>query len=87
MEAMLHQELKNQNEKLKDIAYVQAHTIRLPLTKIMALTDLIENEYKGLIDQELMSSLTHSSNELDSMIRKIVSESETILTELNTING
>jgi len=87
MEAMLHQELKTQNEKLKDIAYVQAHTIRLPLTKIMALTDLIENEYKGVIDQELMSSLTHSSNELDSMIRKIVSESETILTELNNING
>lgn len=84
MEATLHQELKTQNEKLKDIAFVQSHSIRLPLTKIMALTDLIENEYKGVIDQELMSSLTHSSNELDSMIRKIVSESETILTEFGS---
>jgi PAS domain S-box-containing protein len=78
--------IQKQNEKLKEIAFMQSHVIRLPLTNIMALTDLIEKDHKETIDKDLLKSLTRSSNELDRMIRKIVSDSENILTEFNSIS-
>lgn len=74
--------IEKQNAKLKEIAYIQSHLVRLPLTKIMALTELIADEYTGDADKQLLSALTASSNELDELIRKVVDESSTILDEL-----
>lgn len=74
--------IQKQNAKLKEIAYIQSHLVRLPLTRIMALTDLIADEYKYADDQQLLSALVTSSNELDQLIRRIVNESATVLTEL-----
>ncbi|TSJ42733.1 PAS domain S-box protein [Mucilaginibacter corticis] len=79
--------IEKQNAKLRDVAYIQSHLVRLPLTKIMALTELIVDEFTSHGDQELLKALAHSSVELDNMIRKIVYESADILAELDRQAG
>lgn len=74
--------IKRQNNTLKEIAYVQAHLVRQPLTKVMALTDLIADEFNGHGDQDLIRALSQSSLELDSMIREIIDKSAHVLDEL-----
>ncbi|PTQ94002.1 PAS domain S-box-containing protein [Mucilaginibacter yixingensis] len=71
--------IQKQNEKLKEIAYIQSHLVRMPLTKIMALTQLIADEFKGNGDPKLLEALSQSADELDQHIRKIIGETSTIL--------
>jgi signal transduction histidine kinase len=71
--------IQQQNEKLKEIAYIQSHVIRLPLTRIMSISELINLEYKGHVDPELLNYLNVSTSELDAVIRDVVSRSEEVL--------
>lgn len=73
--------IKKQNEKLYEIAYIQSHVIRLPLARIMSLSELISQEYGGKIDQKLLDYLDTSAKELDTVIREIVNKSDEILSE------
>lgn len=75
--------IQKQNEKLKEIAYIQSHLVRMPLTKIMALTQLIADEFKGSGDTKLLEALSKSADELDQHIRKIIGDSATILDDLD----
>jgi len=73
------QALKKQNEKLSEIAWIQSHMVRSPLTKIMGIVDLLKNE--GISDEEfdyLIKSLEDSSKDLDQIIRKINKKSKNI---------
>jgi PAS domain S-box-containing protein len=71
--------IQQQNEKLREIAYIQSHVIRLPLTRIMSISELINLEYHGQADPELLNYLNVSTAELDSVIRDVVSRSEEVL--------
>lgn len=71
--------IEKQNEVLKEITWIQSHVVRAPLCRLMAITDLLkgndntEEEKKFLIDNIIVSS-----NELDEVIKEIVTKSESI---------
>jgi PAS domain S-box-containing protein len=63
--------LATQNQQLKDIAWQQSHELRRPLANIQGLVTLIEQEFKGVVDNELLANLVQSTYELDQTIHKI----------------
>ncbi len=71
--------LESQNEKLKSIAWTQSHELRGPLTRIMGLVDLIDQEGFTEIDQSsFLNHINTSAIELDGVIKRIVKTSEKV---------
>jgi PAS domain S-box-containing protein len=61
-----------QNHQLKEIAWVQSHVIRSPLTKIIALIDLLKDASADDDDKDkLLEYLLLSAHELDKQINSI----------------
>lgn len=71
------QAIEEQNASLRDIAWIQSHIVRAPLSRIMGLIDLISNypNEKEAIS-ELLGHILTSAHELDDVIRTIVRKSE-----------
>lgn len=65
--------IENQNEKLKDIAWIQSHIVRAPLTNILGLIKLI-NETESVNDKELLHHLNQSILQLENSINEIVNK-------------
>jgi PAS domain S-box-containing protein len=65
--------IQEQNEKLKEISWMQSHLIRGPLVRIMGLVPLIEDT-KGLSDEmrKMLKFLSVSARELDEVIQDII---------------
>jgi len=64
--------IEAQNTNFKEIAWLQSHVIRAPLTRIMGLIDLLQNyNDSDLKVEEIMGMVVDSANELDSIIRDI----------------
>jgi PAS domain S-box-containing protein len=75
------QAIKEQNTKLKSIAWVQSHELRGPLARIMGLVDLLNRNSESKRDDargELINYLKISTNEMDMVIHKIVEQSNEI---------
>ena len=71
--------IEEQNNKLKDIAWMQSHIVRTPLSRIMGLVDLMKNYSLPEAEHfELLVHLSTSANELDQIIRKIVKNTEMV---------
>jgi PAS domain S-box-containing protein len=69
--------IEKQNEKLREIAFIQSHIVRAPLARILGLTDLlIQSTSKGLPDKDLLNYLETSAKELDEVVKTIVHHSE-----------
>ncbi|WP_162127909.1 PAS domain S-box protein [Flavobacterium phycosphaerae] len=71
--------IEKQNEKLKEIAWIQSHVVRAPLARMMSLIDIIKNY--GIDDNDNEKLLTHlleSAEELDIIIKDISRKSEGI---------
>ncbi|HZY78195.1 MAG TPA: GAF domain-containing protein [Cyclobacteriaceae bacterium] len=64
------QELENQNKKLSEYAFINAHVLRSPVSKIIGLLNLMEVD-KASDPQEMMGYLKTSCNELDTVVKKI----------------
>lgn len=65
--------IKDQNKALRDIAWHQSHTIRSPLTRIMALLNLYKsNEGELLSFDRLLTLIDEAVIEIDTEIHKIV---------------
>lgn len=74
------QALETQNEKLKEIAWVQSHEVRAPLARLMGLTLLLKDYPNANMDiPETLGHLMDSANELDEIIRRIVRKTEGIV--------
>jgi PAS domain S-box-containing protein len=71
--------IKEQNNRLREIAWIQSHVVRAPLARLMGLINLLQDY---LPEQgkatELLSFILASANELDSVIRDIVRKTEQI---------
>lgn len=69
--------IENHNKRLKEIAWTQSHTVRAPLAKVMGLVDLLLN-YKNDLENidEILENILISANELDSIIRRIATQTE-----------
>lgn len=71
--------IKEQNKKLRKIAWKQSHELRGPLTRIMGLTALIEQDgFKDMTTEEFLTYLNGAVGELDAVIREIVDASNEI---------
>nr|WP_315252906.1 PAS domain S-box protein [uncultured Flavobacterium sp.] len=71
--------IEKQNEKLKEIAWVQSHVVRAPLSRIMGLIDIIKNYgIDDIENEELLNYLLVSAEELDNVIKDISKKAETI---------
>ncbi|MDO7742171.1 MAG: PAS domain S-box protein [Pedobacter sp.] len=72
-------QVQSQNERLKDIAWAQSHTVRAPLARIMGLIELLKTEGSPCNYQnELMEYLCVSAAELDEVIKEIVRKTEAL---------
>lgn len=71
---MMHA-LKERNENLKEIAWMQSHVIRAPLSRIMGLVELfeVENQLKdpSLNMEKILEYIKVSAEELDQVIHDI----------------
>jgi PAS domain S-box-containing protein len=71
------QAIEQQNLKLLDIAWVQSHMIRSPLTRIMALVELIKDTPDSDPEKNLLlDHLLTSTHELDEQVKRINQKAE-----------
>jgi PAS domain S-box-containing protein len=71
--------IEAQNEKLRDIAWIQSHILRAPLSRMMGLIELIKNENLNLEEtREFLSHILNSANELDEIIKEVVDKAQQI---------
>lgn len=83
--------IEKQNEKLKEIAWIQSHVVRAPLAKIMGLVELIKNRGVDSNDKDydkIYDYILKSADELDATIRDITKKSEEIKLDIqnNTVS-
>jgi len=64
--------IKQQNEKLRQIAFMQSHVVRVPLANIMGLSNLIMEDITSETQKDLFNYLNLSVKQLDDVIRDIV---------------
>lgn len=71
------QAIEQQNSQLLDIAWMQSHMIRSPLTRIMALVELIKDTPDSDPEKiELLNHLLTSAYELDEQVKRINKKAE-----------
>jgi PAS domain S-box-containing protein len=77
--------IEEQNSILREIAWVQSHVLRAPLSRMMMLLMLLENEDITFNENDLLRSkkdvllaIADSANELDQIIVKIISKTKVI---------
>jgi PAS domain S-box-containing protein len=75
--------IEMQNKKLKDIAFVQSHTLRRPIANIMGLWSLMTTEFKNApVNEprirEILILMGKSVQETDNVIRQIVKATKQI---------
>jgi PAS domain S-box-containing protein len=69
--------LEAQNERLKEIAWKQAHLVRAPLARIMGLISLLnESGADEKTRETIMAYLNDSSAELDRIVKHLVERSQ-----------
>lgn len=65
------QELETRNTQLTEYAFINSHLLRAPLSRILGLSYLLTKEATSIKDSQLLDALVNSTNEMDSIIRKI----------------
>lgn len=68
--------LKKQHAQLEEIARLQSHSIRRPLTSILGLIDIFDKENLSTENKKILEYLKHSALELDMVIHQIVKNTE-----------
>jgi len=71
------QDIKLRNQRLREIAWDQAHLVRPPLARILGLLPLIEDTDNSMEEnRELLNLVKHSALEMDEVIRNIIKKAE-----------
>lgn len=68
--------IRKQNKKLSEIAWEQSHTVRAPLTRLMACVHYLEDNDDN--PETILSSIKASAHELDNIVKGIVDRTENI---------
>ena len=73
--------IKRQNERFREISWLQSHVIRAPLARLMGLVDLLIDDFDGAqLDQSsLLEKMKKASHEIDKVIREISHKSEDLI--------
>lgn len=69
--------IEHQNERLQEIAWLQAHKVRAPLSSILGIIDLFAEDLDPSQVRELLHLLKQSAVQLDGIIREIIARSHT----------
>lgn len=81
------QTIESQNAKLREISWNQSHMVRAPLARIMGLNALIKTCNEVEEREELLHFLDQSCLELDTVVRKIVIETEHHGANIGSVQG
>jgi PAS domain S-box-containing protein len=69
--------LEKQNLLLSEIAWIQSHEVRAPLSRIIGLIDILQNhDNEEVENQFILKGIASSAHELDQVILDIVSKAE-----------
>lgn len=63
--------IETQNEKLREISWMQSHVIRAPLSRMMGLLPMLSAQSADQEQRQIHEYLIASANELDGVIRSI----------------
>jgi ligand-binding sensor domain-containing protein len=63
--------LKERNQQLREYAFINAHLLRSPLTRIMSVLLLLREEKPRNLSEEYLTLLEESTSELDEVIHSI----------------
>ncbi len=76
--------IQQQNENLREIAWIQSHVVRAPLARMMGLIDLISSNQDEVSEEVsyCLEEIVKSSIELDSIIKEI--SNKTLMINLST---
>ena len=81
LESVLN-DLENQNKVLKDVAWVQSHELRGPLSKILGMVDVVKNyenyDSIGKNKDQLLDEIDSAAKKLDDIIRKLIADIDEI---------
>lgn len=67
------EKIKDQNKVLSDIAWLQSHAIRAPLTRIMALANLYRSKGETVMSiNQLIQQIDKAAGEIDTELHKII---------------
>jgi PAS domain S-box-containing protein len=71
--------IEAQNVTLKEIAWTQSHVVRAPLSRILGIINLIEDEPQNFDDLSFwLKQLKVSTHEMDEIVKKIVDETNSL---------
>lgn len=73
--------IEQQNERLQEIAWLQAHKVRAPLSSILGIINLFAEDLDPAQVRELLHLLKQSAVQLDEIIREIIERSHTGIRE------
>ncbi len=73
--------IEDQNNRLQEIAWTQSHIVRAPLSRLMGLVQSMEELEKELGRKKVKKLINNSAQELDDVIRAIVSKTDHIQVE------
>lgn len=66
------EKIQTQNQRLKDIAWIQSHKVRAPVASILGLVQLFNQQQPGdPINTEVLQGITEATNTLDDVIKEI----------------
>ena len=75
--------IEKQNEKLKEIAWIQSHVVRAPLARMMGLINLMKHQgFDSPDNEELYNYLMTSANEFDEIIKEVTNKAELMKLEI-----
>ena len=69
--------IEMQNNKLREIAWIQSHKVRSPLATILGLVDLLKEELSDAELKEVLHGIYVSSQNLDNVIKEITENTST----------
>jgi PAS domain S-box-containing protein len=68
-------EIKKQNEKLQEIAWIQSHKVRGPLASILGLVSLFDTDTASADNVEIIDYIRTAAGQLDTVVHEIVGKS------------
>jgi PAS domain S-box-containing protein len=76
--------IKEQNTKLKEIAWMQSHVMRAPISRLMSLIDVLKSDHLSIEEKEqMLNQVLFASNEIDQVVKEIVKKAERVIKEVN----
>jgi PAS domain S-box-containing protein len=76
--------IEGQNEKLREISWIQSHIVRAPLARLMGLIPLINSANENADEKEkMLEYILLSANELDDIIKNITDKTRVADYQIN----